>query len=83
MNNFYDTFKLGIEVEGEFFSDCPEIGLSHWTVDEDGSMDEIGFKNLDTFCWELQSKVIKSEEDEKETLNDLLKLLKVKSGFGR
>lgn len=68
--NFYDVFKIGIEIEGEFIKRIDRGGFTMFEVDEDGSLRNMFGGN----CLELRSKIIDSEEKEKTLLNELKNL---------
>ena len=73
--SFYDVFKIGVEIEGEFVEDYGTIKerTKHFEVAEDSSLRNQFGGNL----FELRSNIIDSEEKEKELLEGLLNIEKV------
>lgn len=74
---FYKTFKIGIEIEGEFFK---KPSLNYWEVGSDNS---IVLKNSNNFANELRSIVISNEKEEEVVFKDLSNLKEEKTSFGK
>ena len=69
-SSFFDIFRLGVELEGEFKSN-PEEYLNEWEVDQDDSIccHHDGYDN------ELRTGLIENIKDEKRYLQDLEKMV--------
>lgn len=66
---FYKIFKIGIELEGEFYQ-SPISRVTMWEVKDDCSLDS----HHDGWTKELVSPIIKSIKDERKCLSDLVNL---------
>jgi hypothetical protein len=71
IENFYKTFKIGIELEGEFKNLTSPNSELHWIITADASLEE---KNGGE-TYELISKIVSNEEQEKKMLEDLKKIV--------
>lgn len=79
LQGFYNTFQVGLELEGSFLCDRDELDetLATMEIAEDGSVHSVAEGGEE---WELRSDIIKTEEDEKRFLEDLKHISKESNG---